>query len=59
MISKNIPIEFCDAVRTTWKLTFQDINKTPIEPKKEPGCSRRQLSFAIIVARTDLGPELV
>ena len=35
--------EFCKADRTTWKLTLQDINTTPKEPKKERGRSRRQL----------------
>ena len=35
--------KFCKAARTTWKLTFQDINTTPKEPKTERGRSRRQL----------------
>ena len=35
--------EFCKADRTTWKLTLQDINTTPKEPKTELGRSRRQL----------------
>ena len=38
--------EFCNAYhadRTKWKLTLQDINKTPVEPKTERGCSRRHL----------------
>ena len=34
--------EFCKADRTTWKLTLQDINTTPKEPKTERGRSRRQ-----------------
>ena len=36
-------IKFCKADRTTWKLTSQDINTTPKEPKTERGCSGRQL----------------
>jgi len=35
--------EFCKADCTTWKLTLQDINTTPKEPKTERGRSRRQL----------------
>lgn len=36
-------IEICKAERTKWKLTFQDINATPIENKKERGCTRWQM----------------
>ena len=35
--------EICKADRTMWKLTLQDINTTPKEPKAERGRSRRQL----------------
>ena len=35
-------VKFCNADRTTWKLT-QDINTTPIEHKTEREVSRRQL----------------
>ena len=33
----------CKADGTTWKLTLQDINTTPKEPKTERGRRRRQL----------------
>ena len=36
--------------RITWKLTLQDINTTPIEPKTERGVVAVNSSFAIIVA---------
>ena len=36
-------IEFCNADRTTWDLTLQDITTTPAGPKTKRGCSRRQL----------------
>ena len=35
--------EYCNADRTTWKLTLQYINTTPKELKTERDCSRRQL----------------
>ena len=35
--------EYCNADRTTWKLTLQDINATPKELKTERDCSHRQL----------------
>ena len=35
--------EYCNADRTTWKLTLQDINTPPKELKTEGDCSRRQL----------------
>ena len=35
--------EYCNADRTTWKLTLQDINTTPKELKTERDCSHRQL----------------
>ena len=38
-----ISTEYCNADRTTWKLTLQDINTTPKELKTERDCSHRQL----------------
>ena len=35
--------EYCNADRTTWKLTLQDINTTLKELKTERDCSHRQL----------------
>ena len=35
--------EYCNANRTTWKLTLQDINTTPKELKTERDCSHGQL----------------
>ena len=35
--------EYCNADRTTWKLTLQDINTTPKELTTERDCSHRQL----------------
>ena len=35
--------EYCNADRTTWTLTLQDINTTPKELKTERDCSHRQL----------------
>ena len=42
LIRQNIQsrhIEFCKADHTTWKLTLQDINTAPKEPKTERGCT--------------------
>ena len=41
--------EYCNADHTTWKLTLQDINTTPKEPKTARDCSLSSC-FAIIVA---------
>ena len=52
--------EFCKADRTSWKLTLQDINTTPKEPKTERDCNYRQLfpywktSFKIIYMHSNL-----
>ena len=40
---KQNTMEYCNADRTTWKLTLQDINTTPKELKTERDCSHRQL----------------
>ena len=42
-LTAKIYTEFCKADRSTLKLTLQDINTTPKEPKTERGRSRRQL----------------
>ena len=38
---------YCNADRTTWKLTLQDINTTPKELKTERDCSHRQLFHSL------------
>ena len=45
-------IEFCNADRTTWDLTLQDITTTPAGPKTKRGVAVDSC-FAIIVARQD------
>ena len=39
--------EYCNADRTTWKLTLQDINTTPKELKTERDCNLRQRAVSL------------